>query len=220
MLAERLIRLIAPANCLGCGREGDYLCADCTRTVVRKRPTCHRCNRLELGGRTCASCRHHTKLSGVIVAAHYEGAVKDLITTLKYQNAAAAAERLAGLVAPLVPAAKFDVVTWIPGVPSRYRRRGYHQAELIARQVARRIGLPATPLLGRLQTGSQVGLSRAERLRQVKGTFVARGSRSIVGQRVLVVDDVLTTGATLSEAASVLKSAGAKSIWSAVAAKH
>ncbi len=220
MLVERLIRIIAPAQCVGCGAEGGHLCAGCATTITRKRPTCPRCNRISAGGRTCQVCRHHTKLAGAIVAAHYDDAAKGLIARLKYEQAAAAAEALVGLLSPLLPAGAFDIVTWVPGGPSHYRRRGYHQAELIARRLAAHAGLPATALLGRLETGSQVGLSRAERLRQVTGTFVTRSPNLITGQRVLVVDDVLTTGATLSEAAAVLKSAGAKSVWAAVAAKH
>lgn len=220
MLVERLTSLIAPADCVVCATEGGYLCTTCRAKVVRKRPTCHRCNKISDGHRTCPACRRHTQLAGAIVAAHYDGAVKELITKLKYEQAAAVAEVLAQLLAPLLSSPDFDLITWVPGVPSRYRHRGYHQAELIARKLAAHTGLPTTALLARLETGSQVGLRRSERLEQVKGTFLARRPKLITGQRVLVVDDVLTTGATLSEAASVLKSAGAKTVWAAVAAKH
>ncbi|HSX14962.1 MAG TPA: ComF family protein [Candidatus Saccharimonadales bacterium] len=220
LVADHILSLIAPHYCLGCGVEGAPLCPDCLSRQPTKRPTCYRCNKLSPGGRTCPACRRQTKLAGVVVASYYEGVVKELVQALKYQNQVAAAQTLATLITPLLSPTAFDCITAIPGAPSRYRRRGYHQAELIAKAIARATGLPYRPLLGRLEVASQVGISRRKRLEQVRGSFIVRRSALVEGQRILIIDDVLTTGATLSEAALVLKSAGAKSVWGAVAAKH
>jgi ComF family protein len=220
MIADRILSLVAPHDCLGCGREGTLACPVCLGHEARKRPTCFRCNRLSASGRTCPACRRHSQLAGVIVARRYEALTKELVWRLKYHHQVEAAGILAQMILPQIEVGQFDVVASIPGAPSRYRRRGYHQADLIAKEVARRSGLRRTTPLGRLETPSQVGSSRRFRLEGVKGSFITRRSSQIVGQRVLLIDDVLTTGATLSEAAAVLKSAGAKSVWGAVCAKH
>ncbi len=218
---KSLVELIAPHECMLCSREGTLLCEPCaSRAVVAKRPTCFRCNRLSEGGRTCKRCRSYTKLTGVTVASHYDGAIKELIRRMKYGRVEAAAEPLAKLLTPLLMDGKFEVVTAVPTAPSRRRERGYNQAELIARAVARELSLPYLPLLGRFGKSSQVGLNRAERLDHIRGTIYALPGRQMTRRRVLIVDDVLTTGATMSECAVVLKQAGAARVWGGVIAKH
>lgn len=96
--------------------------------------------------------------------------------------------------------------------------RGYNQSELVARLVARRLGVPYCPMLGRVTSEHQMGLGRHERLEQIQGAFFAL--RPVPGARVLVVDDVITTGATLSECATTLSAAGAQLVWGAVVARH
>jgi len=217
---EILLNVVAPHRCINCNTEGSLACVDCLQNVSIKRPTCFRCNRLSDGGKTCPSCRRQTDLAGVVVAAHYDGLAKELVQALKYQQQVAASEILAKLLAPRLSPAGFDVVTAIPGSPSRYRHRGYHQAELIAKRVAKQLRLPYRPLLGRLEVASQVGASRDQRLSRVHDSFWVRHPASFSGQRVLIIDDVLTTGATVNEAAHVLREAGATSVWGGVAAKH
>lgn len=217
---ETLLAVVAPHRCINCNSEGSLLCSSCRVQVPLKRPTCFRCNRLMKAGRTCATCRRQSDLAGVVVAAPYDGMMKDLVQALKYNQQIGGAKIMAELLTPLLPPTAFDVVTAIPGSPSRYRHRGYHQAELIAKRVATRLGLPYRPLIGRLEVQSQVGASRSQRLTRVHDSFWIRRSQHISDQRILIIDDVLTTGATLSEAARVLKDAGAKSVWGAVAAKH
>lgn len=225
---ESLLAVIAPHSCINCNNEGGLLCEACTERLPAKRPTCYSCNRLSEGGRTCPACLRHTALSGVVVAHRYDGAVKELVRALKYDNKVAVSKTFEQMLSPLlVPSkveglspANYDFVTAIPGAPSRYRHRGYHQAELIAKRVARALGLPYRRVLGRLEVDSQVGSSRGQRFLRVKDSFWVRRPESVIGQRVLIIDDVLTTGATLGEAARVLKAAGAKSVWGAVVAKH
>ncbi len=217
---ETLLAVAAPHRCVGCNSEGQVLCIDCRLQVPSKDPTCYVCNCPSPSGVTCGDCRSQTDLAGVMVATPYEGMIKDLVKALKYQHQVAVAKGLAQLLSPLLSPADYDVVTAVPAAPSRYRHRGYHQAELIAKRVALDLGLPYRCLLGRLETESLVGSSRAERFEMVRDSFFARRSKSIRRQRILVIDDVLTTGATLSEAAKVLTAAGAKTVWGAAVAKH
>lgn len=216
---DQIASLIAPFDCLICGSEGQLICTECLpKAIITKRLTCYRCNRLSDGGRTCISCRSSSKLAGVTVASHYDGAIKELIYALKYQRAQAAAKLCAELITPLLDPLQFDIVIPVPTSPTRGRQRGYNQAALIARAVSEKLGLPYSESLVRLQDVHQVGLAKLERLKQVEGIFAVYKSAS--DQRVLLVDDVITTGATMVECAKVLKAAGAKRVWGAAVAKH
>jgi predicted amidophosphoribosyltransferase len=139
----------------------------------------------------------------------YEGVIREVVARAKYRNArasipwlataAVAAAREAGLTA--------DVVTWAPTTPSRRRARGFDPAEILARAIARHLSLPVTRLLERTPGPPQTGRPRAER--RVGPHMVAHRH---VPPRVLLVDDVATTGATLDAAALALRDAGARSV--------
>jgi ComF family protein len=153
------------------------------------------------------------------VGAQYDGAVKEMIWRLKFFRLRTAARSAAQLVARALPETlEIDVVTAVPIAPERYRERGYNQAELIARAVARRLNVRYTPLLARLDAGHQVGRGRHDRLSRIQGAFLAR--RALCGERVLIVDDVVTTGATLEECAQTLMAAGAAEVWGGAVARH
>jgi predicted amidophosphoribosyltransferase len=144
----------------------------------------------------------------------YSGAGRRLVQALKFRSARPLVGPLATAMAALVVDAAIDVVTWAPTSASRRRRRGYDQAELLARAVARRLGCPCRPLLRRAASaGPQTGATRAARL-----LGPAFHARTAVRGRVLVVDDVVTTGATLTAAASALQAAGASAVLTVAAA--
>lgn len=139
----------------------------------------------------------------------YTGGLRTVIQALKYERERALARPLGKLLAELVAdaAAPARIVTCVPPDPQRIRERGYHPAALLARQAARTLGWPFRPLLVKPHpTPPQVGRPRAERERAMEGSFAAptRGQ----GEVILVVDDVITTGATASEAARALREAG------------
>lgn len=216
---ETLINLVAPFDCVSCGAEGSILCEECTFITRPRRPTCYLCNALTDEFKTCASCRRKTKLRSVFVASRYEKEVKVLIHDLKFARARAGGKALAALLDSTLPRRKFDVVTSVPSATSRYRSRGYNPAELIAKEYARRANLKYDQLLGRLGQSRQVGVGRKQRQKQIRGVFYPL-SKKPSGLNVLIIDDVISTGSTLSEAALVLSRAGAKSIHGAVIAKH
>jgi len=221
MIFERLIEYLAPATCLNCGREGGLLCATCLpQAVVAKAGTCYRCNRLSSGGRTCVACRRHSQLAGVMVVSHYSGSIQDLVGQLKYHGQQSAASLCARLIAAQLVGQDFTLVTAAPSAPSRQLQRGYNQAELIARGVAAQLGLPYANVLRRTSNTRQVGHNRSERFNQAEQAYAASSSRLIYGAQILIIDDVVTTGATMAACAAALREVGAKSVWGAVVAKH
>jgi ComF family protein len=153
-------------------------------------------------------------------AVAFTGRARDVVLGLKYRNRRQVARHLAGLVVNAIVAngdqADLGVVTWAPTSPRRRRARGFDQAEYVARYVARQLGVPCRRMLVRTGASTaQTGRTRAERLHGP--TF--RASPRAAGRRVLVIDDVITTGATLAAAAAALRRAGATEVRSyAVAA--
>lgn len=152
----------------------------------------------------------------------YEGVGREVVARLKYRNARSSLPWLAEGMAALVEArldaepAGLDVVTWVPTTTARRRARGFDQGRLLAEAVARRLGLPCRPLLRRLAGPPQTGAGRHARLAGPR--LLPRPG--LVPARLLVVDDVVTTGATLSAGARALRSAGARSVGAVVAARR
>jgi ComF family protein len=138
----------------------------------------------------------------------YEGVGRELLARLKYRDARQAiaplADALAARAGGLIDTSLIDTVTWIPTTDRRRRKRGFDQAELLARAVARRLGRPCRRLLRRVGDDHQTGHTRSERLRGP--SLVAVG---VPPRNVLLIDDVVTTGATVRSAVEVLRSAGA-----------
>jgi predicted amidophosphoribosyltransferase len=186
--------MILQTRCAGCDRAGAVLCRTCRFSLVGPAP--------------------HVTVPGVVAAVPFAGRARNIVLGLKYANRRTVARHLAGvlvnrlLAAGVRPAADVDVVTWAPTSGGRRHRRGYDQAELVARHVAHQLGVPARPLLQRGGGTPQTGLGRAARL--VGPPLRARPDAA--GRRVLVVDDVVTTGGTLRAARHALLGAGATDV--------
>ncbi|MEP7115150.1 MAG: phosphoribosyltransferase family protein [Ilumatobacteraceae bacterium] len=151
---------------------------------------------------------------GIRAALPFEGVPRELIVALKFRHHRSAAGVLAAQMIRRLDLDRVDVVTWAPTSARRVRRRGYDQAEAIARAIARQLGVPCRRLLYRTHGAPQTGKSRSERL--AGPGFRARRAKS--GLVVLVVDDVVTTGATLRTAAEALLAAGVSRVELAAAA--
>lgn len=194
-------RMILSTRCAGCGRRGPVLCRTC-RFALIARPTMDSPN-------------------GVVVATAFTGRVRDVLLGFKYQNRRAVAAHVAGILVQRIAAQGaddgLDVVTWAPTSSARRRQRGFDQAELIARAVASHLGLPCRRLLEREGAAvRQTGRGRRDRLDPATRPRFRAHPRT--AGRVLLVDDVVTTGATLTSAEHALRSAGAVDVVKAAVA--
>jgi ComF family protein len=152
--------------------------------------------------------------------ADYEAYPKQLIGLLKFGRVRASAKVMAGYMQTTLPFLdEATVITFVPTATSRVRQRGYDQAHLLAKELSRLTKRKTKPLLGRLGQTRQVGATRKQRLVQLQNAFFARNSKAIKGAHILLVDDVLTTGATLEAAAKTLRQTGAKSVSAVVFAQ-
>lgn len=217
---EPLIAVFAPHHCLSCGKEGALLCTECSASLPPHPSICYRCHRLSPHFRTCATCRRYAPLHSVTIATLYEEPLRSVLHRLKFERARAAAGTLGQLITQDIQDTAAEIVVPVPSASRRQRQRGYNPAHEIAASVARELHLPLAPVLGRLGQKRQVGARRRERLRQLTGAFYVFRAQAVSGKRVLLVDDILTTGATLAECAKVLRAAGAKRIEAAVVARH
>ena len=202
-IADTALRLVFPPRCVLCGREDVLLCAPCHRTLPA---------RLDADALP--------KLSAVRAARAvwpYEGHVHRIVRQYKYAGLRA--------LAPLLAAEMSDVLrTWnppvsviahVPGHKSRLRERGFDQAELLAREVSAASGIPAVSALTRTrETRARARtLSIAQRADNVRAAFTAADPDAARGRAILLIDDVITTGATLRESARALREAGAAGVW-------
>ncbi|MBS1848873.1 MAG: ComF family protein [Actinobacteria bacterium] len=189
---------------------------------------CPVCDRRSAGGAVCARCEADLApppalasprgLDACRAITAYEGRGRELVTRLKFQNRRGSLSFAAARLAALARSDAVDVVTWAPTSPGRRRRRGFDQAELLARSVGRSLGVPVVGCLIRVPGPPQTGRHRSERVGGPR--FDARrGIAAASGRRIAVVDDVVTTGATLSSAAAVLRDAGADHVVGLVVAR-
>lgn len=213
-VVEYLINIIAPHNCLVCTDEGSLLCAWCAPDACPKVPErCYRCFKASSDNEVCKSCKSQTVLRHVWVRSEYMGVTKELIKVLKFGRAQVASQPIANLMHEILPYLdRTTFVTPIPTASSRVRKRGYDQSSLLSNRLAKNAGLELLDCLMRTNQTRQIGSTRALRQKQIKGAYRTKHNQKIVGRPFLLVDDVTTTGATIEEAARVLKNAGAKSV--------
>ena len=228
------VDLLFPPLCLACGGwAGDRrpLCDGCRQSIIRLRPPwCATCGRpfwtfAEAEGdrespaaELCGPCRlHPPRFTYSRSAALYEGPVREALHALKFSGKTALAAPLGDLLltacAAGLPAAP-DLVVPVPLHRARERERGFNQAVLLGRRLARGLAVPfGGRALRRVRsTRPQAELSAVERRANVRGAFMVRPAAALRGRHVLLVDDVLTTGATVSECAQVVLAAGAASV--------
>ena len=196
-----LLDLFFPPRCAFCARVGVHgVCPACEKTLPRMETA------LREGagfGRCAAPLR-------------YEGVVREALLRFKFRGARSAAEGFGAILAQCVAeelGGAFDVVTWAPVSKKRLRSRGYDQAYLLARSAARVWDVEPVSMLKKVRDNPpQSGLDAAARRGNVLGVYEATNVEAIQNARILLIDDIITTGSSLSECARVLKDAGAQSV--------
>ncbi len=235
-LVAAAVDLLFPPRCVACGKTGGPFCSICAASVrAPEMPVCFRCG-VSLAGvdrasgtTLCSTCRTSVQppaLDALRVAALYEGAIRQVLLALKFHRQRRAAQPLGRLLVACATEAGWgpDLIVPVPLSPMRLAERGYNQAELLARFCGRRLGVPVRLDLVRRtrNTTPQTHLSREERHQNVAGAFAMvdeRARRAIAGGRVLLIDDVTTTGSTLEAAARALRSGAPEVVWGLAVAR-
>ena len=218
--APRCASCDAPVQCVDADAERAAFCELCLDSLDRSwPPRCPRCGiSFDAGGfdHVCGRCLADPPPFESLVAPYaYGGALSSAISRFKYGPAPWLAAPLARLLfEAYVPEERVDVIVPVPLYPRRLRERGYNQAALLAGRAPRALGAPlATAILHRvIDTPHQAGLSGQQRLDALAGAFRARSCRRFEGARVLLVDDVATTTATVRAASAALVDAGARAV--------
>jgi ComF family protein len=229
-LSRALFSLLFPEDCRICGRalrevsripvcpaclaepralDAEYFCVSCRTPFRNAFP-------LDADGR-CALCRSGARgFDAAYCFGAYEGALRELIHLLKYGGVRTLAKPLGKMMGAALPLdERFDLIAPVPLHWRRRRQRGFNQSELLARQLARRTGIPVRRVLVRTRaTAAQAGLSNSGRRRNVARAFRCppRKARLAADKRILLIDDVMTTGSTATECAQALKRAGARRV--------
>jgi competence protein ComFC len=205
-----LLDFIFPKYCVNCKKYGDYLCPNCfARVSFDTKNICTVCGNPSYDGLTHPKCRGRYSASGSFTAVVFSPITKKLVYQFKYRP------YLTNLASP--------VLVSVPITKNREKGRGYNQSEILAKKLAKKFDLKLLNCLVRVkETRSQVGLNKKERRENISGAFMLNSNpfSSVRNQTIILVDDVLTSGATMSEAAKVLKRAGAKSVWALSFAKE
>ncbi|MBI1884367.1 MAG: ComF family protein [Chlamydiae bacterium] len=226
--------LLFPRHCEGCAKvmpheRRSYLCEGCfSRIPWVVGPTCRICAKIfqGLSGGICSACRNSVfSYESCFSAARYDGLLKDLLQKFKFQKA----EYLAGTLQKIfwegvkkkINFSDFDFALPAPLHPRKLKERGFNQALILAKEVSHQSGLPLFKrgLIRQKYSGGQTLQDRKARLENIQDSFRVGRSHEISGKKLLLVDDVLTTGATVRECTRVLKEAGASAITVAVLAR-
>ena len=223
--------LLLPRVCAACGVgdvAGDYVCADCSARLlaVIARSYCHRCAVSTAGptGDSCPLCPTVLpRYARVVRLGSYEPPLSHLVRQFKYRRHEGLRRHMGGLLAQAVQARcdePFDLVLAIPAHWRRRFQRSYDHSRLLAASVARGLDLPLGDELVRVRdTPPQAHLPKTRRIENIRGAFAVTDPRSIAGARILLVDDVTTTGATANEAARMLLDHDATAVVLAAIAK-
>ncbi len=226
-LFKTVLSFFYPLLCLGCDKEieRDWLCFDCRqRLFTSALGVCPQCGRpVPYGGR-CKECRMKLGLERIRALSLYVPPFTNLIDEFKYKGKTRLGAILGDALSQLLtddPILKnADYLVPIPLHRAKIRERGYNQSEILAQRIGENTGREFYPCLCRRKnTKSQTCLSTEERFKNIADAFAFRKGFDVSGKNLILVDDVTTSGATLSAAAEVLKENGAKEVYGLVIAK-
>lgn len=233
-----ILSFLFPRRCLGCGKFGSYVCPDCISSIaklIRTDPICPVCVKGAVGGATHPYCQTRYTLDGLTTVFRYTGLIVRAVRLLKYQRVTDLSDELSQLLFNtiytnrqflffnLFMREKKPVIIPIPLHWMRKRQRWFNQAEVLSEKLAILFNstLESGLLIRTKAVKPQAELKREDRLKNVKGIFSINPNFQFSNSNAsfLLFDDVWTTGSTIREAASVLKRAGAKTVWALTIAR-
>lgn len=220
--ASLLANSTLPETCAGCGVTGAWFCADCASSLARDGPPgCQRCGRSGIRRPDCRHCRSRfpLRLTRLRAGYAYDGAIRRAVQRFKYSREFARGRDLGRLLASRYPELmrdrSVDAIVPVPLHQRRYRERGFNQSQVLAEELRDVAGAPVVSAVRRIRhTPPQVQLRSHQRMSNLTDAFdVMEGyQHAIEGKRLLIVDDVTTTGATIASVALLLQRGGAKEI--------
>lgn len=223
-----ILDIVYPPICLNCGAFSQIIlcdkceeslplftkpfCCKCGKPTVRHVPTC----------RECSNKKYY--ISKLRALGPYNGTLKQLIKMLKYSGSFRISEYLGMKIAysfyEELSSDKITIITYIPSRRSKRAHRGYNQSELIAKVISKTTSLPTIKTLVKTRhTREQAGLNKTERAKNIKGSFKCINIKKINDKKIVLIDDVFTSGSTINEAAKILIRSGAKEVIGIVAAR-
>lgn len=222
-----IVNTLFPVHCVHCGHEGKWLCRSCFQKITFKdNYCCPWCGRFSFYGHTCPQCRQSYWLNGVWVVGEYENAIlNNCIKKFKFKGIKDLAHPLSVLVSLYKKnnriQKEFDVIVPVPLHARRMLSRGYNQSTLLAKKISLVFhGKIHEDIIIRVKdTSPQTHLNMENRLKNIQGAFTIIDKTAVQGKKILLIDDVMTTGATLNECAKELAKAGASEIWGIVLAR-
>ena len=221
-MIDHLLAPFAPHICYGCGFVDSPLCDSCTNDIKYDDfGRCIWCMKPTANSHQCKKCATQYGASAAWAAGVRETVLMEVVDGYKFDACRGAAVELAALLDATLPLFETaPIVTWVPTTPAHIRERGFDHAALLARTLARCRGYVATPLLSRVNSLTQHTLGRAARERVASETFVAIPERINPLTPVLLVDDILTTGATLRACIRELRKHSEAGIYVAVVCRQ
>jgi ComF family protein len=217
--------LLFPQRCIFCGKimpPGGKICAGCKTDAYLIGPDiCPKCGR-DAGKCSCAEDAGALCFDSCIAPFYYTGSAKSAILRFKFQglpqNGPFLAKFIYDRIEEKYSGLNFDFISFVPSHPEKKKARGYNQSEILAINAAKYLCLPleGEVLVKTANKTPQHELTRAERFKNIAGTFSAPKPRTVSGKKILLIDDILTTGSTLGECAKTLKAAGAEEVRAAV----
>jgi ComF family protein len=215
-----------PRFCVGCSKEGDFICDSCQSSLMRiEPPVCPKCGKPQINEILCDSCVNwDADIDGIRSPFQFEGVVRKAIHEFKYKNLRAIAGGLAKLLSEYMAENPIpcDVLVPVPLHGKRMKERGYNQSAILAKELGRLTGLPVNDsclIRSRYNVPQAKTKNVEERRRNVIGIFKCK-NEDLRSKKILLIDDVTTSGATLNACASVLKVIEATSVWGLTLARE